>query len=140
MRKAVGPNDYKDYTNGVAAVAIVSPPWREEAVSIELLYRDSDLQRRDAEARRLYLLTEFDRKSGHHVAERVHITNTVQRTLVREDVFSLDDGRSVGLGKVDFAKSVLGGEGEFSDPFDFEGFRRTFEVIQEAVVRVTNRP
>jgi RNA-directed DNA polymerase len=118
LRKAVGPSDYRDHGNGVAAVAIASPSWRGDSVTIEMLYQDADLSRHDPVGRRLYLESEFDRRTGHHDLERVHMANPVKRTLVREDVFSLEDGTPVGLSKVAFGELLLAREGEFADPID----------------------
>lgn len=129
----------KDFGNLVAAVAIAPPSWRKEPICIEMLYPNENLLKRDSAGRRLYLGEEFDDRSGHHHKERVHVANPKARTLVREEVFSLDDGSSVGLTKVDFAEAVAKGEGDFADPLDFEGFRKTFELIQEVVARMTTR-
>ena len=45
-------------------------------------------------------------------------------------------GDSIALSKANFAQAVLDAAGDFAT-VDFEGFRGTFEVIQEAVVRIT---
>ena len=52
--------------------------------------------------------------------------------LVPEDVHEVQTGDSVLLKKLDFAKAVLEGRGDFAN-VDFEGFRVTFETIREAV-------
>jgi RNA-directed DNA polymerase len=135
VRRAVGASNFKDYGNGVAAAVIVSPEWRDGPVCIEMLYTDDDLRRRTSDGRRLYLSEEFHPRTGHHETEEVNAPRVGSRTLVREDVYSFEGGESVGLGKVAFARAVATEDDGFSG-IDFEGFRKTFEVVQEAVIRV----
>jgi RNA-directed DNA polymerase len=141
LRQAeVGSAGYKEYGNGVAAIAIVPPPWRKEPLCIEMLYTDDDLRRRDGAGRRLYLGEEFNRTTGHHGEERVNVPMAQQRTLVREEVYSFDGGKSVGLSKADFARCVTTREGEFAADLDFGGFRATFELMREVVARLAAKP
>jgi RNA-directed DNA polymerase len=137
LGQALGAGDSKDHGNGVVAVALAVPPWRHQEVCIELLYENSDLQRRDENGRRLYLTEEFDRRTGHHRSERVHVPYPGGKPLVSEDVYSLDDGgKSVGLSKLAFAQDVTSGKGAFASPINFEGFRKTFELIEGAIARI----
>ena len=54
---------------------------------------------------------------------------------VREDVLALDDGSKQSLTKMDFARAIHEEAPQFQG-VDFEGFRRTFEIISEVVVRM----
>jgi RNA-directed DNA polymerase len=137
LRDAVGGSDFKNHGNGVGAIAVVSPSWREptEALCIELLYPDADLSLRGTDGRRLYLGREFDSRTGQHVSEHVHVTHPGRTTLIREDVYRFGDGASVGLSKSDFASRVSDAVPPF-DTVTFEGFRPTFELLQEAVARL----
>jgi hypothetical protein len=56
---------------------------------------------------------------------------------VSEDVYTLDDGgKSVGLSKLAFAEDVTSRTGAFADAINFEGFRKTFELIEGAIARI----
>lgn len=138
LRSAVGGAGFKNYGNRVAAIAIALPDWRDAPrACIEMLYRDADLQRRDDSGRRLYLAEEFDRRTGRHHTERVHTPHPGGRTLVREEVLELETGASVGLAKVAFGKHLRDRAGVFAD-VSFDGFRPTFERLQEAVARIAS--
>jgi RNA-directed DNA polymerase len=143
IRQAVGSTSFKRRGDNVAAVAISAPEWRDQRVCIEMLYRDEDLARRDPNGRRLYLAEEFDPHNGQHRTESVHVVHPdggrTDRPLVREQVFRFSTGESVGLSKLDFAECVEG-EGTGFEELDFDGFRGTFEVIEEAVVRMVSGP
>jgi RNA-directed DNA polymerase len=136
LKKVVGGTDSRDHGNNVAAVALAVPPWRDQKVCIEMLYEDDDLRRRDPAGRRLYLGAEFDRRTGHHRTEPVHVVNPGDPSLVREDVYTLDDAESVGLSKLAFSECIASRSGEFAAPINFEGFRRTFEIIEGIVARM----
>ena len=64
--------------------------------------------------------------------QRPNIPNAKNETLVQERVYEIATNDSVGLGKTAFAQAVEAGSEPYAD-IDFEGFRRTFEVIREAI-------
>ncbi len=134
LLRAVGSGAWKNWGNGVAALALVPPPWRDPdaAVCVEMLHDQDVLQRTDSEGRRVFLLEEFDRVSGHHESRRYTTPNPQNRTLVREVVHEIETGRSVGLAKVAFADAVKAKAEPFQS-VSFEGFRATFELIRQAV-------
>lgn len=134
---AVGSTGTRAYKNHVGALAIVHPDWRDpnEGICIEMLYRDDDLRRTDASDRRVYLLAEFDPRTGYHRTEHVSTPNPRTRTLVREEVFNRDTSEPVGLTKADFARYIETGSAPF-DSVDFEGFHHTFEALQELTARI----
>jgi len=136
LRQAVGTSDAKDHGNDVFAVAIRAPEWRaeQEPLTIEMLYKDEDLQRRDKKRRRLYLSKEFDRERGRHGSEPVYVLIPKKDGLIREEVLRAEDGESVGLTKMAFAENVRDGATGFVG-VSFEGFRPTFALIEEAVAR-----
>jgi RNA-directed DNA polymerase len=100
-----------------------------------MLYRDEDLRRTDAHGRHVYLLRDFDLRNGFHQQENVSTPNPKNKTLVREDVFDRDTAASVGLGKTAFATYVENRSPPFDD-LDFEGFRPTFEALEELAARI----
>jgi RNA-directed DNA polymerase len=139
VEDAVGPTGVRVYGNGVAAIAIVAPAERarEDRVCIEMLYSDGDLARRDDQGRRIYLLGEFDSRTGHHHTEPVNTPQTNNKTLVRDEVYEFGSTRSLALGKMAFARDVALKTAPF-DAVSFEGFRRTFELLQETAARITD--
>jgi RNA-directed DNA polymerase len=113
VAKAVGASGTREYGNGVAAIAIAPPPWREGPVCIELLYTDADFQRHDDAGRRLYLREEFNDRTGQHRTEPVHVARPA-KTLVREEVYRYGSEQNVALSKIDFAKAIARSRGEFT--------------------------
>jgi RNA-directed DNA polymerase len=134
LREAVGPGDAKNWRHGVVSVAVVPPEWRdrEQPLCIEMLYEPDVLAREDDDGRRLFLMEEFDSRSGLHKSGPFSTPHPSQKKLVREEVYDSETKRSVALGKIAFAEAVNREQPPFAK-ISFEGFRRTFEVIQEAV-------
>jgi RNA-directed DNA polymerase len=139
VRRAVGGGNSRQRGVNIANAVIAAPDWRGERVCIELLYRDEDVRRRDDSGRRLYLGEEFDPQTGQHLTEDVQTPHPDggrrNPALVRENVYRFGTRESVGLSKMDFAESVESRTGSF-EGIDFEGFRRTLEIIEEALVRI----
>ncbi len=127
----------KDWGNGVAAVAIVHPKWRERTapLCIEMLYDPEVLLQGDGSGRRLYLSEEFDRRTGHHESGLVTTPNPTSKNLVREEVHQIGSGNSVALSKISFAEKIERAEPPFGG-VEFEGFRGTFDVIQGVTARI----
>jgi hypothetical protein len=127
----------KVWGSGLAAVALVPADWRDPAdpLCIEMLYGNEVLRRKDSSGRRLYLSQEFDRRSGHHESRLVTTPHPGIKPLVREEVHDVATGDSVGLSKLAFAEHIAEGQEPFHD-VSFEGFRKTFEVIEEATARI----
>lgn len=136
VKKATEEADWKDWGNGVVAVVLVGSG--SDRLCIEMLHGAEAREAKDKEGRRLFLRSEFNPLSGLHSSRRYFAPYPKNKTLVRELVFPVggeDQGPeedSVALSKIAFAEAVATGAGEFSD-IDFEGFRLTFETIQEAV-------
>jgi RNA-directed DNA polymerase len=141
--RAVGSTNTRVRGVNVANAVIAPPEWRGHRVCTEMLYPDSDLRRRDDAGRRLYLSEEFDSLTGQHQDEDVHVPNPDRnrqaKKLVREDVYRFGTRESVGLSKMAFADNVEAGIQNF-EGMDFEGFRRTLEIVEEAVVRMVGSP
>jgi RNA-directed DNA polymerase len=134
----VGPTGTRDYGKRVGAMAIRHPAWRDpnEGICIEMLYRDEDLKRPDDQGRRVYLRSEFNPRNGFHKTENVLTLNPKSKTLVREEVLDRTTGDSVGLAKTDFAAYIETKMPPF-DAFEFEGFRPTFEALEELAARIS---
>lgn len=132
LKKAIGSSSksWQDRGNGVVAVALVEPSG--ERACIETLYHEDVRQLADEHGRRLFLMSEFDRRSGHHHSRLFSTPYPDKKKLVPEFVFSVEDGSSVGLAKADFAALIDAAEGDFGK-VSFEPFRPTFVAIGEAV-------
>jgi RNA-directed DNA polymerase len=131
---ATNGHEWKNLGNNVGAVVIAPPPWRSdgEPLCVEMLHGEDVLTRIDTAGRRVFLLEEFDRDTALHTTRKYNIPNAKNATLVQENVFEVTTGKSVGLGKRDFADAIY----EMRAPYaqiDFEGFRRTFELIREVL-------
>jgi RNA-directed DNA polymerase len=129
--------EYKNWGNRVYSFAIPVPSHRRETpeVCIELYYQDADIQRYDSSGRRLFLSTEFNKRTFRHKDLDLNCTDPSRfrplLTIIGEKVFDRE-GQNVALSKDDFATHVLQQSPEFSD-VDISEFRRIFEVISKIV-------
>jgi RNA-directed DNA polymerase len=134
LKSALDLKDWKDWKNGVVAVALVGSG--TERICIETLYDQSAREIEDSAGRRLFLMSEFDRRSGLHESRLFTTPHPKSTKLVPESVYAVEDGRSIGLTKDDFAAAIYNETDDFS-AVSFEGFRLTFEAIREAVAVAT---
>jgi len=130
---------YREWGNNVFSFTIPVPSHREQdaLISLELFYRDADLQKCDSNGRRLFLSNEFSAQSGRHLSMNLNCTdrhkyqNTNKITIVDNDVFNEED-QNVALSKSNFAKYILNREEKFAD-IDFSEFVIIFDVITEII-------
>jgi RNA-directed DNA polymerase len=130
--------DFVDRGNGVGVAALVVPSLRDAPICIEMLYPDKSLALTNADGRRIYLRSEFNEATGHHISEPCNIVNRQNKTLVRDDVVQFVTGATLALSKADFAEAVLN-QSEPFDSVDFDGFRATFEMILRHGRRITRK-
>lgn len=130
--------DWVDRGNGVFGAALVRPPFREGPFCIEMLYQDVDLNRRDADGRRVYLRGEFDEKTGHHPTEACSVANIKNTTLVRDDVYEFGTERSLAMSKSQFAAAVASQTAPYDD-VSFDGFRPTFAMLLTAARAISDK-
>lgn len=130
LRKATGKGNWKDWGNEVLAVALVDPAG--DRACIETLYDESVRRIEDAEGCRLFLMEEFDLRTGLHHSRRYLTPHPDRTKLLPDDVFRLEDDKPVRLGKTAFGKAIRNEEGDFAS-VSFEGFRPTFELIRKAL-------
>ena len=126
---------YKDCGNGVFGAALALPPFRDDPICIELLFKDAELLVENDDSRRIFRLSEFDTKTAQHTSKRFNLSEPKSKTLIRDDVFELATGRSAALSKTEFAARVEARDLPFA--FDFDGFRPTIELLKEAVEEVS---
>ncbi|MEW5985300.1 MAG: NB-ARC domain-containing protein [Chloroflexota bacterium] len=146
VREVSDPNNlYKLWGNNVYSFAIPQPSHRPgyTNVSIELFYKDEELQTMDANGRRLFLTSEFTEKTGKLASNKqVSIGNKnllkncaapTSAKVVDSDVYDADS--NIALSKAQFAKYVTEDIAPF-DCFDFTEFRPIFHILAE-IVRAT---
>jgi RNA-directed DNA polymerase len=133
LEKAAGLKGWRDWKNGVVAVALVDDEGGRAC--IETLYDESVRKIEDDEGRRLFLMSEFDERTGIHHSRSFNTPHPDRRRLVPEGVFRVSDGESVGLTKANFGKAIHDGMGDFA-AVSFDGFRPTFEAIRVALAKV----
>lgn len=152
LKDAVDSGEWKDFGNGVAAVALAPPSWKaaEDRICIELLHDPTVLATEDSEERRVFLAEEFHSDSGQHRGGSFIVPYAQGKRddapLVCEKVYEIGTNRSAALAKTAFAKLVR----DQARPFhqvSFEGFRPTFEIVERAaratasqLLRVPQRP
>lgn len=125
---------YKPWNNRVFSLALPVPDHRRDdpEISVELCYYDDDIKRTDKNDRRLYLSTEFDRRTNRHMENPTLNCTLVGKirgklSIIDHDVFN-EAGDNVALSKSDFATYILKNDDRFRD-VDFSGFKALFEVI-----------
>ena len=137
--------EFKDWGKNVFSFAIPIPEHRKDhqAISIEFYYTNEELTRKDSEKRRLFLSSEFDKKSGNHRREKtLHVKNANRiekyteenkSKIVDSDIAVIDlGGNNIALSKMNFTKNIV----EEKYPFNtvnFEPFRKIFQVIEKII-------
>jgi len=132
---------YKSWGNNVYSFAIPLVEHRPSLsdVCIELYYQDDEITRRDKDGRRLFLSTEFSKKSGRSKNDSqltYPYPGRLQRStvlIIDSDVFDENDN-NVAMSKNQFAERVLS-RAEGYDDFDFKAFEKIFEIIAEIVTK-----
>ncbi|WP_321019988.1 hypothetical protein [Bacteroides sp.] len=135
--KKYASKEFIDFGNNVYAFSIPKPFYRinHTGISIELLYKDSDIKRFDKTERRLYLSSEFNNR-GRLIADKsisVENTDRIRKHLEPDNNKIIDSGvtdgeNNVALPKNEFALKILNSEEPF-DEVDFEGFKGVFEKL-----------
>jgi hypothetical protein len=138
-----GTKGYKAWGNNVYSFAIPIPAHRtsEPGVCIELYYTDPELRTPDPAGRRLFLSTEFNPQSGRHLSNpRLSVGNKgklgpaakgAATRIIDSDVFD-EVSQNVALTKADFARNVLGRQGDFAG-FQFDAFRAILEIVDKII-------
>lgn len=138
--------------NNVFSMLLQRPSHRKsEMYSIEQLYPNEDLQKKDKFGRRLFLSTEFNKKGihkenpswvyGKRASDGKEVSG-VQKTLsghekvIDNAVCDSSNGKriSVAMSKRDFAIKIMRMEYPFNE-MDFSGFEDTFKIVEEICTR-----
>ncbi|MBQ3618792.1 MAG: AAA family ATPase [Bacteroidales bacterium] len=129
----------KTYANNIFGMSIPIPDFRNynSGISIEFLYKDSDLKRRDANGRRLFITYEFNEngrlkennkigvKNNHDVKNYL---NPCNEKIQADEVIDIE-GNSLALSKEQFASNILDQKEGFTN-IDYCAFRSIFERLR----------
>ncbi len=136
IKKVVDPLiSYKQCGNNVYSIVIPTPTHRRDTpdISIELYYKDEELQRQDKDGRRLFLSNEFQIWGRH---KELPLTCTELNKIKSPDLSIIiskvcdDDGKNIALSKNDFAEHIINQEPGFND-FDFTEFINIFRILSQ---------
>lgn len=135
-KKTLAGKDYQSWGNNVYSFLIPIPEYRTEAdkISIEFLLSDMDLMRTDQNGRRLFINTEFNKKSGRHISLDLvcgdrNKLKTPFPCIIDHEVYD-NQSINVALPKLDYCEQVTQESAGFED-VDFSNFRHVFDVIQQ---------
>lgn len=131
----------KEYGHNVWGMSIPIPNFRSyntSGISIEFLYKDEDLKRKDEDGRRIYTTSEFDENGRLKTDHRIGVKNNhdvknyvlPEKEKIQADEVIDIEGNSLALSKEQFATNILGRKGVFAN-VDFEAFRPIFNRLIE---------
>ena len=129
----------KSYANNIFGMSIPIPEFRNynSGISIEFLYKDSDLKRSDENGRRLFITSEFNEngrlkennkigvKNNHDVKNYL---NPCNEKIQADEVIDIE-GNSLALSKEQFASNILDQKEGFTN-IDYCAFRSIFERLR----------
>lgn len=98
---------------------------------IEMLYKNEDLLRKDGNGRRIFLASEFNKKTGIHLKEPLVASKIGDKLIIDQSVYRTDappeSNDSIALSKDDFAEMIS--RCSSNDEVDFDGFRRLLDCL-----------
>ena len=133
----------KEYGHNVWGMSIPIPNFRSyntSGISIEFLYKDEDLKRRDEHGRRIYTTSEFDENGRLKTEHRIGVKNNhdvknyvlPEKEKIQADEVIDIEGNSLALSKEQFATNILDRNGDFAN-MDFEAFKPVFERLRDII-------
>ena len=136
IRKVNDGINFKKWADRVFSFSIPLPKHRKETpdISIEFNYSDDEIQREDAEGKRLFISYEFHKDSQRH--KTLNLFCKDQNKFKNDRICIIDDrvyngeDKNVALPKKKFAKYVLEREHNFDD-FDFTNFCGIFDNLEK---------
>ena len=127
---------FKKWSAKVFSFSIPVPKHREKTpeISIEFIYSDDEIKRKDKEGRRLFISDEFHRDSQIHKTENLFCKDQNKfrnnRICIIDDRVYNPENKNVALPKKKFAKYVLEREPNFNN-FDFTNFCKIFDNLEK---------
>ena len=141
---SINTNDYKPWGDTVFSFVIPIPEHRCDTpdISIEFFYKDTDLQRRDAGGRRIFISSEFNQRTTTHLSEEYTYPgdrkNLKGPPRILEEVYGTSgssDEKNFAMSKNTFADNILNQSPGFED-VDFSEFNKIFRIIESVCDRV----
>lgn len=132
--------DIINYGNNVFGICIPDNPNYPNGISIEFLYKDDDIKKKDSFGRRLYLANEFLEKTGRLISDHTIIAKSNKISdfykthivkIVDDKVYNLEE-QNIALTKNDFVANIINKTPPF-DGIDLTGFIPLLENIQEVI-------
>lgn len=133
----------RKYSANIWGMSIPVPEFRNyntSGISIEFLYHDDDLKRKDENGRRLYITSEFNEngrliedvkigvKNNHDVKNYIQPS---KEKIQADEVIDID-GNSLALSKEMFAQNILEKNGDFAN-VSFDAFKSVFDRLKEVL-------
>ena len=133
----------RKYSTNIWGMSIPVPEFRNyntSGISIEFLYHDDDLKRKDENGRRLYITSEFNEngrliedvkigvKNNHDVKNYIQPS---KEKIQADEVIDID-GNSLALSKEMFAQNILEKNGYFAN-VSFDAFKSVFDRLKEVL-------
>ena len=133
----------RKYSTNIWGMSIPVPEFRNyntSGISIEFLYNDDDLKRKDENGRRLYITSEFNEngrliedvkigvKNNHDVKNYVQPS---KEKIQADEVIDIDSN-SLALSKDMFAQNILEKNGDFAN-VSFDAFKSVFDRLKEVI-------
>lgn len=133
----------RKYSTNIWGMSIPVPEFRNyntSGISIEFLYHDDDLKRKDENGRRLYITSEFNEngrliedvkigvKNNHDVKNYIQPS---KEKIQADEVIDID-GNSLALSKEMFAQNILEKNGDFAN-VSFDAFKSVFDRLKEVL-------
>ena len=137
-------NKYVEFSENIYKMCIPIPSHRSDSkdLCIEHYFKDSELKRKDAEGRRLYLGKEFNKNGisfkGNLMckslekcgADSIKILDGSGKTKIYDQ---LDEGqKNIALSKIAFANNIKDSVENFND-FNFKEFNNIFSILEEII-------
>lgn len=122
-----GQTPYKKWAPNVYSLAIPNPDG-DEPFCIEMYYPLEVIHLRK-EGRRIFLDSEFHKKTRRHLVEPCYTTNKKDTLIIDDEVFHTETSDSLAMSKSSFADLIFTSTPPF-DSVNFERFRILFETIE----------
>jgi hypothetical protein len=126
---------FQSWGNNVYSLYLPLPPGRSDSthfISLEFFYSDHDLKTINSEGRRLYLSSEFNKRTGNHLTENSHCTARNKYSKDRISIIDCDvfdrKNNSIALSKDDFAEGILNKEPIYNS-INFSNFNLIFDLL-----------
>lgn len=137
-------NKYLEFSENIYKMCIPIPSHRNDSkdLCIEHYFKDSELKRKDAEGRRLYIGNEFNKNGISYKgnlmckslekcgADSIKILDGSGKTKIYDQLD--EEQKNLALPKINFANNIKDSVENFND-FDFKEFNSIFSIFEEII-------